>query len=141
MLYEYLKDVFLYTEDWNCAEHMLVAANKVYGLGLDKQAIKLSAGFGGGLATGDICGALTGAVMVLGALFVEERAHESERIKVLTKELISRYQESMGHIDCEPLKQAYRNDDIKCREVILPAAAILDDIVKRECKHAPFVAK
>lgn len=132
MLYEYLKDDFLYKEDWNCAEHMLVGANHAYHLGLDKQAIKLAAGFGGGVSTGDICGALAGAVMVLGVLFIDERAHESSKIKDLTAELINRYRAAMGEIDCEPLKEKYRNDEIKCTPIILEAAKILDDIVLRE---------
>jgi hypothetical protein len=35
----------------------------------------------------DKCGALTASIMVLGRLFVKERAHESTKIKELTKEL------------------------------------------------------
>ena len=141
MLYDYFVNGFLYQEDWNCAEHMLVGANKVYGLGLDASAMKLSAGFGGGVSTGDICGAIAGGVMVLGVLFVEERAHEGTRIKDLTQEYIARYREKMGDIDCNPLKDRYRNDEIKCRHIILEAALILDDIVKRELPNAAFVAK
>ncbi|MDL2258064.1 C-GCAxxG-C-C family protein [Eubacteriales bacterium OttesenSCG-928-K08] len=131
MLYDYMKNEFLYKEDWNCAEHILIGANRVYKLGLDANAIKVAAGFGGGISTGDICGALTGAVMALGLLFVEERAHESN-IKSLTAELINRYSEKMGAIDCQPLKDRYHNDEIKCRDVILEAASILDSIVLRE---------
>ena len=141
MLREYLENEFLYKEDWNCAEHMLIGANHAYGLNIDREAYKLAAGFGGGMAVGDICGALTGAIMVLGVLFVEARAHESDKIKVLTTELIDRYQKKMGEIDCTPLKEQYRTDVIKCRDIILEAAAILDDIVARELPQAAFVAK
>ncbi len=141
MLYEYFINGFLYKEDWNCAEHMLVGANHAYSLGLDDKALKLAAGFGGGMAIGSVCGALTGAIMVLGMLFVNERAHESEKIKELTTELLDRYKQAMGDIDCTPLKEKYRNDEIKCRNVILEAAKILDDIVARERPDAAFVAK
>lgn len=132
MLYSYLADEFLYKEDWNCAEHMLIASNRVYKLGLDSTAIKLSAGFGGGVASGDICGALLGAVMALGALFVSERAHECDKIKVLTNELLSKYRAAMGDIDCTPLKDMHRDDNIKCRNIILKVAEIMDEIVSRE---------
>ncbi|HWR22621.1 MAG TPA: C-GCAxxG-C-C family (seleno)protein [Feifaniaceae bacterium] len=141
MLRAYLENGFLYQEDWNCAEHMLIAADRVYGLKLDPEAYKLAAGFGGGMAVGGICGALTGAVMALGLLFVKERAHESDKIKTLTAELIGRYREKMGEVDCIPLKEAYRTEEIKCRDVILEAASILDDIVARELPGAAFVAK
>ncbi len=132
MLYEYLKNEFLYKEDWNCAEHILIGENRLYDLGLDANAMKLAAGFGGGVSTGDICGAICGAVMALGCLFVKERAHESGKIKELTTELIDEYRKKMGTIDCEPLKERYLNDEIKCRDIILEAARILDQIVKRE---------
>ena len=39
---EYYKE-----RDLNCAETMLYAANDVYGLELDKKALKMAAGFGG----------------------------------------------------------------------------------------------
>lgn len=141
MLREYLENEFLYREDWNCAEHMLIGADRVYGLKLDREAYKLAAGFGGGMAVGGICGALTGAIMALGMLFVQERAHESEKIKALTAELIGRYRQKMGEVDCIPLKEHYRTEEIKCRDVILEAASILDDIVTRELPGAAFVAK
>lgn len=141
LLYDYFKNGFLYKEDWNCAEHMLVGANQAYGLALDAKAIKAAAGFGGGMAIGDVCGALTGAIMVLGVLFVNERAHESDKLKKLTTELLDRFKQEMGDIDCLPLKDKYRNDEIKCRDIILVAAQILDDIVARELPDAAFIAK
>ncbi len=132
MLYEYLANGFISEGDWNCAERMLLACNQVYGLGLDAKAIKLAAGFGGGMGCGYVCGALTGALQALGVLFVEERAHESDCIKRLSKELFSRYAEQMGNIDCTPLKAQYRTEEWKCRDVILAAAKIIDEIVARE---------
>lgn len=141
MLYDYFINEFLYKEDWNCAEHVLVGANRVYGLGLPDEAMKLAAGFGGGLASGDVCGALCGAIMVLGVLFVKQRAHESETIKVLTNELLDRYREKMGDIDCTPLKENFRTEEFRCRDIILCAVEILDDIVARELPDAPFVKK
>ena len=50
--------------------------NVAYKLGLDKEALKLASAFGGGMGIEDKCGALTGALMVLGKLFVKEKAHE-----------------------------------------------------------------
>lgn len=141
MLYDYFVNGFLYSEDWNCAEHVLVGANRAYSLGLPPEALKLAAGFGGGLASGDVCGALAGAVMVLGVLFVKQRAHESEKIKILTNELLDRYRAKMEDIDCTPLKEKYRTEELRCRDIILYAVEILDDIVARELPDAPFVKK
>lgn len=135
MISDLIKSGYGENEDLNCAEKILYAANKEYDLKLDKSALKLAAGFGGGMAIGDKCGALTASVMVLGRLFVENNAHESERIKVLTKELFDRYNEKMGSLNCEPLKEEYRTEELKCKKVILSAAEILDEIVQRELKN------
>ncbi len=119
-------------EDLNCAEKILRGANKVYRLGLDTEALKLASGFGGGMAIGDKCGALTAAIMVLGRVFVKDRAHEDTKIKKLTTELFDSYKKEMGSIDCIPLMAAHRTPEIKCRQVIFKAAEILDSIVLRE---------
>jgi C_GCAxxG_C_C family probable redox protein len=132
MLAELMKNGFGGNEDFNCAEKILWGANTAYSLGLDRETLKLASGFGGGMAIGDKCGALTASIMVLGKLFVKERAHESEKIKELTKELFDEYEKKMGSIDCEPLKEMYRTEELKCSNVIIKAAEVLDKIVLRE---------
>ena len=134
MLSELIKNGFGEKEDLNCAEKILWGANTAYNLGLDKEALKLASGFGGGMAIQDKCGALTAAIMVLGKLFVKERAHESEKIKELTIELFDEYNREMSSIDCKPLKEMYRTEELKCSNVILKSAEILDTIVMRELK-------
>jgi C_GCAxxG_C_C family probable redox protein len=131
-LSELIKEGFGEKEDLNCAEQILYGANKAYNLGLDKESLKLAAGFGGGMGIESICGALTGSIMVLGRLFIKDRAHESKKIKELEQELLAAYRQEMGEINCAPLKRDYRTDDIKCRNVIIKAAEILDGIVERE---------
>ena len=133
MLKELLESGYGADDDFNCAERILHGANAAYNLGLDKEALKLAAGFGGGMAVEDKCGALTASIMVLGKLFVKERAHESEKIKQLTKELFEEYTKEIGSIDCAPLKERYRTEEYKCRDVIIKAAGVLDTIVEREC--------
>jgi C_GCAxxG_C_C family probable redox protein len=132
MLAELIKNGFGEEEDFNCAEKILYGANIAYNLGLDKDALKMAAGFGGGMAIEDKCGALTAAIMVLGRLFVVKNAHESAKIKELTQELFSSYRNEMGSIDCAPLKAKYRTEQYKCRDVIAAAAEALDEIVTRE---------
>ena len=132
MLAELIKNGFGEKEDLNCAEKILYGANIAYDLGLDKEALKLVAGFGGGMAIEDKCGALTASVMVLSKLFVKERAHESERIKELTQKLFEDYRKEMGHIDCAPLKKMHRTEELKCSNIILKAAELLDRIVIEE---------
>ena len=119
-------------EDLNCAEKIVHGANEAYHLGLDRRTLKMSAGFGGGMSIGSVCGALTGAVMVLGILLVENNAHESTKIKTLTQELFITYRKKMGEINCGSLKAHHRTEELKCRNVIVTAAEILDEIIARE---------
>lgn len=116
----------------NCAETILYAANDEYSLGLDKKALKLAAGFGGGMAVEGVCGAASGAIMALGCIFVEDRAHESDRIKNLTKEFLGRFNERLCTVDCKELKDMYKTEDKRCSDMIIVAGEILDDIVGRE---------
>ena len=131
-LYELLESGDGKDEDLNCAEKILYGANEIYDLGLDKNALRLASGFGGGMGIESVCGALTGSIMVLGRLFVEEKAHESTRIKEISSQMLVRYEREMGYIDCAPLKKGYRTEQKKCDSVILKAAEILDDIIARE---------
>ena len=129
MLRKLLQQGFAEGKDLNCAETILYGANEAYKIGLDSDALKMAAGFGGGMAIESVCGALTGSIMVLGMLFVEERAHQSPRLKELVKELLVRYREEMGSIQCDVLKESYRTEEKKCREVVEKAAMVLDEVI------------
>lgn len=118
--------------DLNCAECILYSANEEYKLGIDAKGLKLAAGFGGGMAVEDVCGAMTGAIMVLGNMFVNERAHESDRIKELTKEFIQKFNDTLKSKNCKELKAMYRDDNKRCSDIIKAASEILDEIIKRE---------
>lgn len=60
---------FFIDKDLNCAETVLVAANEVHELNLSNDALRLSAGFGGGVGGMEmLCGALNGGVMALSRL-------------------------------------------------------------------------
>ncbi len=132
MLRRLVADGFGKAEDLNCAETILYGANQAYNLNITPDDLRLAAGFGGGMGIESVCGALTAAVMVLGRMFVKERAHESTKIKELAQELFAAYEAEMGSIVCAPLKQQYRTEEVGCRKVIERAAAILDTIVARE---------
>lgn len=120
--------------DLNCAETILYAANEEYEMNLDKNVFKAMAGFGGGMAVEGVCGAISGAIAVIGILFTKERAHESDRVKNITKEFIEKFTEKLGSNNCLILKERYRNDNIRCLMMIKTAAEILDEIVNREIK-------
>mgnify|MGYP000372887699 CR=1 FL=1 len=132
MLQELIQNGYGIKEDLNCAETILYGANQVYHLNLKADSLKLAAAFGGGMAIESVCGVLTASLMVLGKLFVPDIAHKYPEIKELSKELFDTFKQEMGDILCKPLKDNYRTEEKKCREVILKAAEILDKIIMKE---------
>ena len=132
MLADAVKKYYDKSYDLNCAETILYAANEAYGLNLDKKALKTMAAFGGGMAIEETCGALTGALAVLGILYVEDRAHESDKIKELTKEFFQKFKDKLSTDNCKKLKELYRNDEIRCSRIVSAAAEVLSEIVDRE---------
>ena len=62
------KALALFDQKYHCSQAVLAAFADECGL-TEQQALKLGACFGGGMRKGEICGACTGALMVLGALY------------------------------------------------------------------------
>lgn len=67
----------------NCAQSVLLSFAKEINLD-ELTALKISAGFGGGMAMAETCGAVTGAYMVLG-LKVQSETKTIQEIKAETK--------------------------------------------------------
>ena len=65
MLLELLQKGYGKAMNLNCAEKILYGANWAYNMQLPPQALKIAAGFGGGMGAGAACGVVTGACMVL----------------------------------------------------------------------------
>lgn len=132
-----IRDDYMRRHDLNCAEAMLHAGNEAYELGLSKEALKVTAGFGGGLGTEHLCGAASGAVMLLGVLFAEERGHTSAKLAALRDEFVQRFTERFGKLDCAHVKAHHRSLYSGCQPVVEGAAEIVDDIVGRELGPQP----
>ncbi len=132
-IYSCLCEGFANQEKMNCAEQIINAANIAYDMGLSKDALKLAAGFGGGMGVMSACGAVTAGSMVLSELFVKEYAHEgSKEIARLTKELIHKTEESMGSHLCSELRGKYRTPQYGCKVTIESIAKLLDDVIQSE---------
>jgi C_GCAxxG_C_C family probable redox protein len=132
MLLENVRKYYGKEYDLNCAETMLYAANDEYDLKLDKNALKTMSAFGGGMAIESVCGAVTGSLAALGIIFTKERAHESDKIKELSKEFFKAFEDKLQTSNCKELKDRYRNDEVRCSSILYAAAEALDKIVTRE---------
>ena len=133
MLKEMAKKYWTEEYDLNCAECIIYAANEEYNLNLSEQTLKVMAGFGGGMATGDVCGIVTGAIGVIGIMFTEVSGHKSPIVREMTREFIKRFNEKLGYIKCVDLKKEYINVK-RCTLIIETGAEVLDNIILKE-KH------
>ena len=66
-----------FARHYHCSQSVLAAFADECGL-TEKQALKLGGCFGSGMRKGEVCGACTGALMVLGALYGQHDKSDSE---------------------------------------------------------------
>jgi C_GCAxxG_C_C family probable redox protein len=98
---------------FNCAEGVLIQTNRAYPLqSFNESCLKIASVFGGGIGgSGKVCGAVSGAAMVLG-LALGTTGNESpivfkkqrEKANALVKKFISKFTEAWGTVCCEHLK-------------------------------------
>ncbi len=132
--------------NWNCAQAVLGVFCS--DLGLDREtAMKLASGFGAGVARcQEMCGAVSGAVMVIGLKHGQAREDEKaakETAYRFSRELMDRFQAEFGSCLCRELlpgidlateagQQRYRADGCSekvCRPCVRFAVRILEEIL------------
>jgi C_GCAxxG_C_C family probable redox protein len=138
---ERAKELYTGGFGYNCAQSVLGAFAEDYGLDMET-ALKLSNGFGGGVRTGNVCGAVSGALMALG---LECGFHKENDIKQKgycykkTDEFIKAIREENGSILCRELLGCdisspadFQKSDVQeaiqstCPKLVMSAARILD---------------
>jgi C_GCAxxG_C_C family probable redox protein len=137
--------VSLFRRGFSCSQ--AVAAAFAADFGLDEEtALRLSQGFGGGIArTADWCGALTGAILVIGLKHGRTRAEDTaarDRTYALVKELIALFTARHVHVKCRDLLgcdlstpegqktvDALKLHQTKCEDLVRDAVEILETIL------------
>ena len=135
----------LFREGYNCAQAVLIAFSDV--TGLEKEtAARLASSFGGGLGRmREVCGAVSGAAMVLGLCKGYSDPTDPAAKKAhyhLVQEFARRFKEQNGSIVCRELlagvsvtpggdpeartKEYYKKRP--CPELVLQAAELLDKL-------------
>lgn len=117
-------------------------------LGLDKQiSFKVSGAFGGGIArTGETCGVISGALMVIGYKHGKVKAEDKdskEKTYIVAKEFIDRFKKKHKNLRCTDLLgydistpeglDAIKKKDLHsliCKKLIIDTVEILDTVLK-----------
>lgn len=127
-----LKDVaekYYFAENFNCAETIIRAANEYYDLGLHDRDMKLVAGFGAGMQTGNTCGGILGSISILSMKYVETKAHESADIRPVTVMLTRKFNEKFGSTLCRDIKPVHFDREYRCRNTIRIVCDILEEVL------------
>lgn len=94
-----------HSRGFNCAQSVLCALGRYTGLD-ERTALAVSGGFGGGLRSGEVCGAISGAVMALGVCFpFTDGADQAgkNRVGELARECVERCGRACGAVTCRDL--------------------------------------
>ncbi len=119
--------VALHSEGCNCAQSVLLAFCDKYGL--DKEtAMRLAGGLGSGMRVGDVCGAVSGAVLTIGMKNGPAQPTDKEAKKLCadkTAEFIKEFRKRFGNHTCRDLLKAAGGKI--CDKVIAGAADLLEE--------------
>jgi len=97
-----------FAQKFNCAEATLLGIVEAYDL--ESSCVpRIATGFGAGMgAYGEVCGALSGAVMALGLRFGREDAEDQDKKIALyekVKKLFAEFEQEFGSIRCLELTE------------------------------------
>ena len=138
----------LFFEGYNCAQAIMCAFTDVTGYDMETSA-RMASSFGGGMGRmRQTCGAVSGAVLVLGIVkgYSDPKDYEAKKQHyALVREFAERFKEKNGTINCgEQLKKANVNSESggapeqrteeyykrrPCPQLIYDAAFILDEML------------
>lgn len=141
------KALAYFSDKFHCSQSVLAAYADEIGL-TEAQALRIACCFNAGMRRGAVCGACSGALMVLGALYgqadqhdLDSRAHANE----LTDRFFSRFRELNGTYICNeilgcdistPEGAAYAKSQglftTTCRDMVALAVDVLEEILESE---------
>ena len=130
----------------NCAQAVVLAFGDLTGLSADF-AMKMSSSFGGGMGRlREVCGAVSGMLMVLGLLYGYTENGEDDCNKkacyAIVQDLAGKFREEVGSIVCREILKNPPSDPMPtprtaefyktrpCVRMVMTAARILDDYIE-----------
>jgi C_GCAxxG_C_C family probable redox protein len=135
--------VNLFRSGFNCAQAVFASFCEQYGIDREK-GLRLCCGLGGGVRSGEICGAVSGAVLVIGLKYGHADSADTESKSFCytkTVEFIRLFKEKTGSVVCRELlgydistedgmKQAQEKGLFKtrCVDMVRISAEILSDL-------------
>ncbi len=134
-----------YGRTFNCSQGVFTTYAIEHGID-EKLALKLATNFGGGARKGEMCGAVSGALMVLGLLYGHSESEDPDtkaRAYAMSEEYMNRFIRRNGSVVCRELlgydlskpeeKVVILEKDLFrtfCPDMIRSAVEILDELIE-----------
>lgn len=141
-----------FSNGFNCAQAVL--STYCNELGLEKEAaLRIAGGFGGGMGhIGETCGAVTGAIMLIGLKYGKVKADDNsarERTYALVQEFTRRFIEVNGSVKCKELlgcdisipnelksAREHRLFETICPKLVVDSSEIIEVLLELDGKGA-----
>lgn len=121
-------------EGWHCSEVMVIAVGGYYFGRVEETLVRAATSFAGGMGDTnlDVCGALTGGLMVIGALHGRSQKGKNDGECM---QLAARYRQlflaAFGETVCERVKADWvRRHGGSCAVLVREAAGLLVDVLE-----------
>ena len=137
--------VELFVEGYNCAQAVAAAFGDLTGLD-EKTAAKMASCFGGGMGRmREVCGAVSGMLMVAGVLYGYDdpkATTEKRELYAQVQAMAGQFREELGSIVCRDLLKNPPSDpnptprteqfykDRPCARMVATAARIMDEFIE-----------
>jgi C_GCAxxG_C_C family probable redox protein len=141
--------VVCFKKGLNCAQAILSTYGPQFGLE-SEEAVRIAAALGSGMTMGETCGAVTGALMVIGlkhARLKGSSLFSRDKTREIAREFVSRFKARNETTECrellgcdvssfEGLRTAKREKHFRnrCPKFVQDAAEILEEILEEEQK-------
>ena len=139
-----IKAAELFLSGYNCAQSVAVAFHEELGL-TEGQAAKMASAFGGGMGRmREVCGAVSGMLLVLSWLYGYDTPGDDASKKVLytqVQELAAKFREENGSIICREILKNPPSDPNPtprtadfyakrpCAKMVMTAARLMDEFI------------
>lgn len=136
----------LFLEGYNCAQAVMITFSDMIGMDV-KTCAKLSSSFGGGMGRmREVCGAVSGMLMVAGFLYGYDGPEEGEIKKAhyaRVQELAGKFREEAGSIVCREILKNPPSDpnpsprteeyykQRPCARMVILAVRVLEDYISK----------
>ncbi len=137
-----------FAQGFSCSQSVLAAYAEDFGLD-PEMALRVAGAFGGGMGrTGQVCGAVTGALMVIGLKYGKVKAEDNatrDKGYAVTAEFMRRFQERHGALTCPGLLgydigtpegraavQEKKLSSTLCPLLVADAAEMVEELLKNE---------